>query len=154
MTKKQVGEKRDHLLTLPYHYSLLREVRTGTHTGQKLGGRSWCRGHAGVLLADLLLVACSICSLIQPRTIGSEMAPPIVGGVLPHWSLIEKMPYSWISWRHFLNWGSFLSDDSSLCQVDTKPASADGLLINDICCSFRESEFGSLQSSWRAHNDF
>jgi hypothetical protein len=22
------------------------------------------------------------------------------------------MPYSWISWRQFLNWGSFLSDDT------------------------------------------
>ena len=25
-----------------------------------------------------------------------------------------------ISWRHFLNWGSFLSDNSGLCQVDTQ----------------------------------
>jgi hypothetical protein len=23
------------------------------------------------------------------------------------WSLIEKMPHSWISWRHFPNWSSF-----------------------------------------------
>jgi hypothetical protein len=30
------------------------------------------------------------------------------------------MPYSWISWRHFLNWNSFLCDNSSLCQVDTQ----------------------------------
>jgi hypothetical protein len=34
--------------------------------------------------------------------------------------LIEKMPYSWISWRHFLKGGSFLCDNSSLYQVDTK----------------------------------
>ena len=40
--------------------------------------------------------------------------------VLPHWSLIEKTPYCRISWRPFLNWGSFLSDESSLCQVDTQ----------------------------------
>lgn len=26
---------------------------------------------------------------------------------LPHWTLIEKMPYSRISSRHFPNWGSF-----------------------------------------------
>lgn len=25
--------------------------------------------------------------------------------------------------RHVLNWGTFFSDDSSICQVDTKPAS-------------------------------
>jgi hypothetical protein len=39
---------------------------------------------------------------------------------LPPWSLIEKMPYGWISWRHFLNWSSFLCDNFSLCQVDTQ----------------------------------
>jgi hypothetical protein len=38
----------------------------------------------------------------------------------PNWSLIEKMPYSWISWRHFLKGGSFLCDNSSLCKVDTQ----------------------------------
>jgi hypothetical protein len=30
------------------------------------------------------------------------------------------MPHSWISWRHFLKWSSFLCDNSSLCQVDTQ----------------------------------
>ena len=34
--------------------------------------------------------------------------------------ITEKMPYSWISWRHFLRGGSFLCDNSSLCQVDTE----------------------------------
>lgn len=29
------------------------------------------------------------------------------------------MPHSWISWKYFLKWGSFLSDNSNLCQVDT-----------------------------------
>jgi hypothetical protein len=28
------------------------------------------------------------------------------------------MTHSWISWRHFPNWSSFLCDSSSLCQVD------------------------------------
>jgi hypothetical protein len=36
------------------------------------------------------------------------------------WSLIEKMPYSHISWRHFLKGGSFLCDNSRLCQVNTQ----------------------------------
>jgi hypothetical protein len=48
---------------------------------------------------------------------------PIHKGPFPAWSLIEKMPCSWISWRHFPNWCSFLCDNSSLCQVDTKLAS-------------------------------
>jgi hypothetical protein len=38
------------------------------------------------------------------------------------------MPYSWISWRHFPNWSSFLCDNSRLCQVDTKLASTRGIL--------------------------
>jgi hypothetical protein len=59
-------------------------------------------------------------SLLELGTTSSGMAPPTIGWALPHWSLIEKMCYSWISWRHFINWGSFLSDDISLCQVDTQ----------------------------------
>jgi hypothetical protein len=35
-------------------------------------------------------------------------------------ALIEKMPYSWISWRHLPKWSSFLCGNSSLCQVDTQ----------------------------------
>ena len=43
-----------------------------------------------------------------------------------HQSLIKKMPYkhaySQVLWRHFLNGGSLLSVNSSLCQVDRKLA--------------------------------
>jgi hypothetical protein len=63
-------------------------------------------------------LACSAWFLIEPKTTSARMAPPTMSWVLPSRSLIEKIPYSWISWRHFLNWGSFLSVDSSLCQVD------------------------------------
>jgi hypothetical protein len=43
----------------------------------------------------------------QPRdgTTHNGLGPP------PRWPLIEKMPYSWISQRHFLNGGFFLSHD-------------------------------------------
>jgi hypothetical protein len=51
---------------------------------------------------------------LEPRTTSPGIALPIMDWALSHWSLIEKMPYSCISWRHFLNWGSYLSDDSSL----------------------------------------
>jgi hypothetical protein len=44
----------------------------------------------------------------------------ILNGPSHPWSLIEKMPYGWISWSHFLTWSSFLCDNSSLCQVDTQ----------------------------------
>jgi hypothetical protein len=36
-----------------------------------------------------------------------------MGWAFPGWTLMENMSYSWISWRHFLNRGSFY-DDSSL----------------------------------------
>jgi hypothetical protein len=88
--------------------------RTGTQTGLDPEGRDWCRGHGGVLLTGLLPMACSACFLIQLRS----SSPGMAGWVRPHGSLTEKMPYSCISWRHFLPWDSFLSDDFSLCQVD------------------------------------
>jgi hypothetical protein len=83
--------------------------------------RSWCRGHGGMFFSGLLPLAYSACSLIEPRLPAQRWHHP--QGALPPWSLIEKMPYSWISWRHFLNWSSFLCDNSRLCQVDTKLAS-------------------------------
>ena len=58
--------------------------------------------------------------LMEPRTTSPEMAPPTVGWALPYWSLNEKMLYSWVSWRHFLNGGSFLSDDSGCFKLTHK----------------------------------
>ena len=43
-----------------------------------------------------------------------------MGWALPPWSLIEKMPYSWISRRHFLKGGFFCCDKPSLRQVGTQ----------------------------------
>jgi hypothetical protein len=73
-----------------------------------------------MLLTGLFPLACSACFLIEPRTTSQGMAPPTMGWALPPWLLIEKMPYSWISWRYFLKGGSFLCENSSLCQVDTQ----------------------------------
>jgi hypothetical protein len=85
------------------------------------GSRSWCRGHGGMFITGLLPLACSACSLIEPRLPAQRWHHPL--GDLPPWSLIEKMPCSWILWRHFPNWSTFLCDNSSLCQVDTRLAS-------------------------------
>jgi hypothetical protein len=60
-------------------------------------------------------LACSACFLIEPRLPAQRWSHP--QGVFPPWSLIEKMPYSWISWRHFLNWSSFLCDNSSCVKL-------------------------------------
>jgi hypothetical protein len=59
---------------------------------------------------------------------------PFPQWILPHQSLNKKMPdritYSWVLWRHFLSWGSLLSDDSSLCQGDINLASTGGCSVN------------------------
>jgi hypothetical protein len=65
-------------------------------------------------------------SLLSYRTQDNHLRDGIThnGLDLPHWSLSEKMPCSWISGRHFLNWGPLLSDDSSFCQVDPRAQGA------------------------------
>ena len=67
-----------------------RDLEAGAHAEAMVWG----------LLTGLLLIDRSACLLIEP---GIE--PPTMGWgwALPHWLPIEKMPYSWISWRHFLN---------------------------------------------------
>jgi hypothetical protein len=79
------------------------------------GSRSWCWGHGGMFFTGLLPLACSTCFLIEPRLPAQRWHHP--QGDLPPWSLIEKMPYSWISWRHFLNWSSFLCNNSSCVKL-------------------------------------
>jgi hypothetical protein len=118
MTKKQVGRKWFiglHIHTAVHHQG------SQDWNSSRAGSRSWCRGHGGMFLTGLLPQACSACSLIEPRLQAQRWYHP--QGDLPPWLLIEKMPYSWISWRYFPNWSSFLCDNSSLCQVDTKLAS-------------------------------
>ena len=120
MTKKQVGEERVYSA----YTSKLLFITKGSQdwNSSRSGSRSWCRGHGGLAVLYWLPLACSACSLIETKTTSPEMAPP-TRGPPPHWSLIEKMSYSWILWRHFPKWSSFLCDNSSLCQVDTKVAS-------------------------------
>jgi hypothetical protein len=111
MTKEQVGQERV--------YSTYTSIRLFISKGSqdwnssRSESRSWCRGHGGMFLTDLLALACSACSLLEPKTTQPRDA-------FPGWSLIEKMLHSWILWRHFPNWSSFLCDNSSLCQVDTQ----------------------------------
>jgi hypothetical protein len=89
---------------------------------------------------------------IEPRTISPVMAPPTLGWSLSYWSLIEKMPYNWNSWRHFLNWGSFLSDDSSLCQVGTEKQPVKGLIIisSFICIPWWVDAWNTCKPIWIA----
>jgi hypothetical protein len=115
MIKKQVEEERVYLACI----STVLFITKGCQYWNSRGIRSWCRAHGGMLLTGLLPLAFSACSLIEPKTYTAQ------GWYHPQaaLTLIEKMPYSWISWRHFLNWSSLLCDNSILCQVDTKPTS-------------------------------
>ena len=117
MIKKQVREERVYSA----YISSLLFIPKGSQDWKpsRSGSRSWCRGHGGMLLTGLLPLPCSACFLIEPKTTSLGMAP-LTNGPSHPWLLIEKMPYSWISWRHYLEGGSFLCNNSSLCQVDTQ----------------------------------
>ena len=71
---KQLGEKTICLKL--HHYSSLKDVSAGTPIGQEPGGGVWSRGSGEVLLTDLLLMACSSSSLIEPRTPVHGQPPP------------------------------------------------------------------------------
>ena len=116
MTKKHVRREGSNQLTYLHCCSSLEEVRTGTQIEQDPGGRNWHRSHGGWASGDpaYWLAFHGLLSLLSYRTQPASpgMAPPTMGWALPHQSQIGKMPYSWISWRHFLNLGFFLSDDT------------------------------------------
>ena len=92
----------------------------GTQAGQDPGGRSWCWGYGGVLLTGLLSMACWVCILTEPRTIIPEMVPATMGldppPLITNWENTLQL----ISWRHFLNWGSLLSNYSSRCHLSRR----------------------------------
>jgi hypothetical protein len=112
-TKMQVGEERVYSA----YTSMLLFITKGSQdwNSSRSGSRSWCRGHGGMFLTGLPPLACSACSLIEPRLPAQRWSHP--QGAFPPWSLNKKMPYSWISWRHFLNWSSFLCDNSSCVKL-------------------------------------
>jgi hypothetical protein len=65
MTKKQLGKERvysAYISTL-----LFITERSQDWNSSKSGNRSWCRGHGVLFFTGLLPLACSACSLIEPR---------------------------------------------------------------------------------------
>jgi hypothetical protein len=113
MTKKQVGEERVYSAYTSMLLFITKESQDWNSS--RSGSRSWCRGHGEMFFTGLPLLACSACFLIEPRLPALRWSHP--QGTFPPWSLIEKMSYSWISWRHFLNWSSFLCDNSSCVKL-------------------------------------
>jgi hypothetical protein len=95
MTKKQVGEER--------YTSILLFIIKGIQDwkSSRSGSRSWCRGHGGMFLTDLLSPAFLACSLIEPKTTSPEMVPPKRGPspLITNWvnalqlDLMEAFPH-------------------------------------------------------------
>ena len=77
MTKKQVGEERVYSA----YTSTLLFITKGNQdwNSSRSGSRSWCRGHGGMFFTDLPPLACSTCSLIEPKTTSPGMAQPTRG---------------------------------------------------------------------------
>ena len=102
MTKKQVGEEKVYLA----YTSTLLFITEGSQDRNSNRAGTWrqelmegpCRGTC--------FLACSpwpaqSALLTEPRTTSPGMPSLIMGRVFPHQSQIKKMPYIWISWRHF-----------------------------------------------------
>jgi hypothetical protein len=92
---------------LPQHGSSSKEVRTGTQAVYEPGGKSWSRSHTRVLLIGLLLMACLVFFLIEPKATSPGMAPPMMDWSLPHQSLIKKIPtglpiFSTLTWKNYV----------------------------------------------------
>ena len=114
--RSKLGRKGFIQLTLPRCCSSPEEVRTGTQAGQEAGadaeaveGCCWLACFPWLVQpAFLYNPGLPAQGWHHPQWAGSGMAPPTMVWPLPPWSLAEKMPYSWISWRHFVSWDSFL----------------------------------------------
>jgi hypothetical protein len=111
--RSKLGRKGFIWLTLPYCCSSPKEVRTGTQTGQEAGADAEATEECSLLACFPWLARPAL--IQNPKLPAQRWSHP--QGAFPPWSLIEKMPYSWISWRHFLNWSSFLCDNSSCVEL-------------------------------------
>jgi len=99
-SKKQVGEERVYSAFASPVLFIVKGSQDKNPSRVGTWRRELCRDQGGVLLTGLFLLACSARFLREPRTTSPEMPPPTIGWALPHWSLIEKVPYSWILWWH------------------------------------------------------
>jgi hypothetical protein len=68
MTKKQVGEERVYSAYISILLLITKGCRTVTQAGQKAGADAEA-------IEGCSLLACSACSLIEPKTTSPEMVP-------------------------------------------------------------------------------
>lgn len=76
---KYAGEEKVYLTYTSHCSPSLKETRIRSQAGQETGGRSVCRGHGGLLLTGLFLMACSACLLMETWTSSPGMVLPTVG---------------------------------------------------------------------------
>ena len=121
MRKMKLREKGFASLTFPYNTHHQKQRWQELKQDQNLEA-----GAATEATEGRCLLACSVFFLIEPRTNSPGLVPPTMGWALRPWSLRKGptgLPAAWFHRRGiFLSWGSLLSDDSSLCQVDIKLA--------------------------------
>jgi hypothetical protein len=123
MTKKQVGEERvysAYISTL-----LFITERSQDWNSSRAGSRSWCRGHGRMFFTGLPPLACSACSLLEPKLPAQRWHHP--QGDIPLITNWEKCLTAGSHGGISPNWSSFLCDNSSLCQADTKLASTSSI---------------------------
>ena len=128
VTKGKLGSKGFIWLIRSHCCSSSKEVRAGIQTEKGPWGRRQCRGHGGVLLIGLLILACSGCFLIEFRTTTPRMALPAMDWAILCQLLIKKCPIDGSYGGIFLSWVSPLSDNSSLFQAGTK------FTVHICCC--------------------
>jgi hypothetical protein len=134
MTKKQVGEER--VYSAWASILVLRSQDRNSHRAvtwrEELIQRPWRDVTYWLAFLGLLILLSYRIQDDQPGDGTSH------NGLSHLWSLIEKVSYSWISWRHFLKGGFFLCDNSNLCQIHTQnqPAQLAKIFTYSICSVF------------------
>jgi hypothetical protein len=137
--KKHHGKKANWeervWLTLLHHCSTSKKVRRRTESRQEPEGRR-CWGHRGVLLSGLLSLLSCRTQDHQSRDGSTHNRPPP--------SLIEKMPYSWTSWRPFLKRASSFTPCLKTCSLLFETQ----ILLIRPSCTHRETQNLISQPSW------
>lgn len=119
MTKKTSWGRKDSF-GLPFHITSHHWRKSGQEPTQ---GRNPEAGTDAEAMKGYCLLTCFpwLAHPVPYRTQAGHH--PQWAEPFPCQSLNKKMPYSWILWKHFLSWGSLLSDNSSLSQIEIRQAS-------------------------------
>lgn len=119
------GGKGLFYLIVPHHSRSLREVRAvtkGRNMEEELMQKPW---------------RCDAYWFSQPAFL-QHPGPPSQEWYHLQWTGPSHIHHQTIWWGHFLNWDSNLfPHDSSLCQVDIKPAGTSCVTLCCQCCSQR-----------------